>query len=81
MIIESEHFQSPHCFNALCGLPMVVGAISGLHIEIFKPRVGLVNCFYLKVTHGYILNCQAIVDSRKGFFGFILRYVWLNCDA
>ena len=37
-----------HFFNALCGLPMVVGAISGKHIKNFKSRVGLVNCFYLK---------------------------------
>lgn len=41
-------------------------AIDGTHISISKPSVGPEDHFYFK-THGYTLNCQAVVDSRKIF--------------
>jgi hypothetical protein len=56
-------------YNFLCGLSGVVGAIDGTHISISKPRVGPKDYFYFK-THGYTLNCQVVVDSRKIFLDF-----------
>ena len=53
-------------FKVLCELPAVSGAIDGTHIHISKPRVGPEDYFYFK-SHGYTLNCQAVVDSRKVF--------------
>ena len=58
-------------FKVLCGLPGVGGAIDGTHIHISKPRVGPEAYFYFK-THGYTLNCQAVVDSRKVFLDLFL---------
>ena len=63
--------QVQNDFKVLCGLPAVGGAIDGTHIHISKPRVGPEDYFYFK-THGYTLNCQAVVDSRKVFLDLFL---------
>jgi hypothetical protein len=61
--------QGQNDFKILCGLPTVGGAIDGTHIHISKPRVGPEDYFYFK-THGYTLNCQTVVDSRKVLLDF-----------
>ena len=64
----------------LCGLPAVVGAIDGMHVSIFKLRVGPEDCFSFK-THGYTFNCQAIVDSMKIFLDLFLGTSGSTNDA
>ena len=63
--------QVQNDFKLLCGLPAVVGAIDGMHFSISKPRLGPKDYFYFK-THGYTLNCQAIVDNRNNFLYLFL---------
>jgi hypothetical protein len=46
-------------FQQLCGLPAVVRAIDGMHINISKPRYGTEDYYYFK-SGGYTLNCQAL---------------------
>ena len=67
----SRLLQVQSDFKLMCGLSVVVGAIDGTHISISKPRVGPEDYFYFK-THGYTLNCQAVVDSRKIFLDLFL---------
>ena len=62
------------------GLPAVGGAIDGTHIHISKPKVGPEDYFYFKI-HGYILNCQAVVDSRKIFLDLFLGILDSTNDA
>lgn len=50
----------------MCGLPGIVGAIDGTHIEIAKPRFASSDYYYFK-SGGYTINCQAVVDSKKRF--------------
>ena len=73
-------FQIQNDFKELCGLPAVSGAIDGTHIHISKPRVGPEDYFYFK-THGYTLNCQAVVDSRKVFLDLFLGMPGSTNDA
>jgi hypothetical protein len=72
--------QVQNDFKVLCGLPAVGGAIDGTYIHISKPRVGLEDYFYFK-THGYALNCQAVVDSRKVFLDLFLGMLGSTNDA
>ena len=72
--------QIQNDYKVLCGLPAVVGAIDGTHIHISKPRVGPEDYFYFK-THGYTLNCQAVVDSRKVFLDLFLGMPGSTNDA
>ena len=76
----SRLLQVQNDFKVLCGLPAVVGAIDGTHIHISKPRVGPEDYFYFK-THGYTLNCQAVVDSRKVFLDLFLGMPGSTNDA
>jgi hypothetical protein len=69
--IGNRLLQVQNDFKVLCGLPAVVGAIDGTHIHISKPRVGPEDYYYFK-SHGYTLNCQAVVDSRKVFLDLFL---------
>ena len=75
-----RQIQIQNEFKFLCGLPGVVGAIDGTHISISKPRVGPEDYFYFK-THGYTLNCQAVVDSRKIFLDLFLGMPGSTNDA
>lgn len=63
--------QTQQHFYDLCGLPGFVGAIDGTHISISKPQHVPVDYFYFK-SRGYILNCQAVVDSEKHFLDLYL---------
>jgi hypothetical protein len=72
--------QVQNDFKLMCGLPAVVGAIDGTHISISKHRVGPKDYFYFK-THGYTLNCQAVVDSRKNFPDLFLGMPGSTNDA
>ena len=72
--------QVQNDFELMCGLPAVVGAIDGTHISISKPRVGPEDYYYFK-THGYTLNCQAVVDSRKNFLYLFLGMPGSTNDA
>lgn len=58
-------------FYELCGLPGVVGAIDGMHVAISKPHFVPADYYYFK-SGGYILNCQAVVDSEKRFLDLYL---------
>jgi hypothetical protein len=58
----------------------VGGAIDGTHIHISKPRVGPEDYFYFK-SHGYTLNCQAVVDGRKVFLDLFLGMPGSTNDA
>lgn len=51
-------------FRNLCGLPGILGTVDGTHFSIGKPRYGAVDYFYFK-SDSYMVNCQAIVDSKK----------------
>jgi hypothetical protein len=53
-------------FQQLCGLPTIVGAIDGTHINISKPTYGAQDYYYFK-SGGYTLHCQAVVASNKQF--------------
>ena len=72
--------QVQNDFKVWCGLPAVCGAIDGTHIHISKPRVGPEDYFYFK-SHGYTLNCQAVVDSRKVFLDLFLGMPGSTNDA
>ena len=78
--IGNRLIQVQNDFKVLCGLPAVSGAIDGTHIHISKPRVGPEDYFYFK-THGYTLNCQAVVDSRKVFLDLFLGMPGSTNDA
>jgi hypothetical protein len=67
-------------FRRLCGLPAVVGAIDGTHVSISKPKFGPVDYFYFK-SGGYLLNCQAVVDSNKCFLDLYLGMPGSTNDA
>ena len=43
-------------FKELCGLPVVVGAINGIHFHIKKPLLSPEDYFYFK-TNGYTVAC------------------------
>jgi hypothetical protein len=58
--------QTRHDFQQLCGLPAIVEAIDGIHINISKPRYGTEDYYYFK-SRDYSLNCQALVDNNKQF--------------
>ena len=58
----------------------VVGVIDAMHISISKFTIGLEDYFYFK-THGYTLNCQAIVDSKKIIFNLFLGMPGSTNDA
>jgi hypothetical protein len=64
--------QNQEEFKVLCGLPLVVGAIDGTHVHISKPAIGVEDYYYLK-SGGYTFNCQAVVDSWKGFIDLYLE--------
>jgi hypothetical protein len=67
-------------FQQLCGLPSVVGAIDGTHINISKPRYGAEDYYYFKFG-GYTLNCQAVVDNNKRFMDLYLGMPGSTNDA
>jgi hypothetical protein len=67
-------------FWRLCGLPAVLGAIDGTHISISKPKYGRADYFYFKMG-GYMLNCQAVVDSQKQFLDLYLGMPGSTNDA
>jgi hypothetical protein len=67
-------------FQQLCGLPSVVGAIDGTHINISKPRYGAEDYYYFKFG-GYTLNCQAVVDNNKRFMDLYLGMPGSTSDA
>jgi hypothetical protein len=72
--------QTQQDFQQLCGLPAVVGAIDGTHINISKPRHGAKDYYYFK-SGGYTLNCQAMVDSNKRFLDLYLGMPGSTNDA
>jgi hypothetical protein len=72
--------QTQQDFQQLCGLPAVVGAIDGTHINISKPRHGAEDYYYFK-SRGYTLNCQAVVDSNKRFLDLYLGMPGSTNDA
>jgi len=67
-------------FRRLCGLPSVLGAIDGTHVTISKPRVGASDYYYFK-SGGFIVNCQAVVDSDKRFLNLFLGMLGSTNDA
>jgi hypothetical protein len=52
-------------------MPGLVGVIDGMHIAISKPSSGVQDYYYFK-SSGYLLNCQAVVDSQKRFMDLYL---------
>jgi hypothetical protein len=77
---EERLQQTQPDFQQLCGLPAVVGAIDGTHINISKPRHGAEDYYYFK-SRGYTLNCQAVVDSNKRFLDLYLGMPGSTNDA
>ena len=53
-------------FENLCGLLGILGAIDGTHFAISKPKLGPSDYYYFK-SGGYMMHCQAMVDSSKHF--------------
>ena len=72
--------QVQHDFQQLCGLPSVVGAIDGMHINISKSRYGPKDYYYFK-SRRYTLNYQAVVDSNKWFLDLYLDMPGSTNDA
>ena len=53
-------------FTQFSGLPAVVGAIDGTHIDIRKPTESAHDYYYFK-SGRFTIQCQAVVDRKKRF--------------
>lgn len=53
-------------FEALCGLPGILGIVDRAHFFILKPRFRARDYHYFKFG-GYSMTCQVVIDSKKKF--------------
>jgi hypothetical protein len=67
-------------FKQLCGLLAVVGAIDETHFHIKKPPSSPEDYFDFK-TNGYIIACQAVVDSQKKLLDIFVGMLGSTNDA
>ncbi len=67
-------------FKNWCGIPIVQGAIDGIHISIVKPTSYVENYYYHK-TYGYSIVAQMIINCNKKFTNVFVNLLWNVNDS
>jgi hypothetical protein len=84
---DSELVTIKQKFYAINGMPNVIGAIDGTHIEIKTPLKDI-ESDYINRKNRHSINVQAVVNSNLEFTNVVAKYpgrvhdsfIWNNCE-